>query len=256
MEIKRQAPEVWLERLTGDILDSPEIDKAILPIGSTEYHGAHLPYGTDTIAAETFATVFAQELGNTVVLPVVSYGVSHHHLPWKWTVTLSPQTLISVIRDIGHSLAEHDIRKLLLISCHDSNPQPSHAAARMLSHECGITSAIFSGWQRRARVLLQDTEWDIDPDHGGQSEMSIVLYGAPGVAKPEKAKNLMSAAPELPVELIGKFSDDRPDGYSGNAPAGTREEGEAAVRALVDDVIPFVRKLDANGWKRGSWIRE
>jgi creatinine amidohydrolase/Fe(II)-dependent formamide hydrolase-like protein len=158
------ASEVWLARLTGEIADEPSIDKAILPIGACEYHGTHLPYGTDNVAAESFATAFAKELGNTVVLPLIGYGVSYHHLPWKWTISLSPETLISIIRDVGHSLAQHDIRKLLIISCHDSNPQPSHAAARMLSHEYGITSAIFSGWQRRARTLLAG-EWDIDPDH-------------------------------------------------------------------------------------------
>ena len=247
--------EVWLSRLTGEIAEHSEIDKAILPIGACEYHGTHLPYGTDSIAAESFATAFARELGNTVVLPLIGYGVSYHHLPWKWTISLSPETLISIIRDVGRSLARNDIRKLLLISCHDSNPQPSHAAARMLNDEFDITTAIFSGWQRRARVLMAD-DWDIDPDHGGQSEMSIVLYGAPGTAKPENADNLESAAPEMPVELIGKFSDDRPDGYSGNAPAGSLEEGAAVVKALTDDVVPFLRKLDANGWKRGAWIRE
>jgi creatinine amidohydrolase len=255
MDKKFENQEVWLDRLTGDLADRPEIDKAILPLGACEYHGAHLPYGTDTIAAETFATAIARELGNTVALPAVPYGVSYHHLHWRWTISLSPETLISIIRDVGHSLAQHDIRKLVLLSTHDSNPQPAHAAARLLSHEYGITSAICAGWQRRARVLLAG-EWDIDPDHGGQSEMSIVLYGAPGVAKLDRAKNLPGLTPDMPVELIGKFSDDRPDGFSGNAAHGTAEEGEAVDRALTDDVVPFLRKLDEHGWQRGTWIRE
>ena len=82
------APEVRLERLTGHDVARGGYDKAILPIGATEYHGPAFPYGTDTITAETLAESFARELGGTLLLPSLAYGVSHHHLPWPSTATL------------------------------------------------------------------------------------------------------------------------------------------------------------------------
>ena len=66
--------------LTSISIENGTYDKAILPLGSTEYHGSHLPYGSDTIAAETLALVFARELGETLVLPSMPFGVSHYHL--------------------------------------------------------------------------------------------------------------------------------------------------------------------------------
>lgn len=253
MPTRPTSPEVRLERLTAQAVKEGGYDKAILPIGACEYHGPHLPYGTDNVAAETFAEAFARELGQTLVLPTISYGVSPHHLPWSWTMSLRPETLGAIIRDIAESLLHHGIRKLVLLSAHDSNPQVANSAARSLSQDHDMTVAIFSGWQARARVALEG-QWDIDPDHGGQSEMSIVLYGAPETARLDLAVDQPSIHLTLPTDVIGKFSDDRPAGYSGHAAQGTAEEGAAVVQAMTDLVVPFLRDLDAHGWKRGPWL--
>ena len=113
--------------------------------------------------------------------------------------------------------------------------------------------AIFSGWQGKSRKALAGVR-EIDMDHAGQSEMSMVLYAAPESARLADATHQPPQYDDFPVDVFGSFKDTVPYGYSGNAAAGTAEEGEAITRALTELVVPFLRKLDANGWKRGTWM--
>ncbi|MDQ3547873.1 MAG: creatininase family protein [Chloroflexota bacterium] len=253
MASRPSAPEVRLERLTGQAVADGGFDKAILPIGATEYHGPAFPYGTDSVTAETIAESFARELGGTLVLPTLAYGVSHHHLAWPWTLSLRPDTLALVVRDIAESLLRHGVQKLLIVSAHDGNPPAATVAARVLSQEHDMSVAIFSGWQGKARASLAG-ERDIDEDHAGQSELSMVLYAAPATARMDLATHQPNQFMDHPVDLIGGFEGTVPLGYSGNAAAATPEEGEAIVTALAGLVVPFLRELDSRGWKRGTWM--
>jgi creatinine amidohydrolase len=253
MTSKPTEPEVRLARLPGQVVWDGAWDKAILPLGATEYHGPPLPYRTDTITAEAFAEAFARELGDTLVLPALDYGVSHHHLPWKWTLSLRPDTLALVVRDIGESLLRHDIRKLLIVSAHDGNPPAANVAARILSQEHDLSVAIFSGWQGKARQLLAGAR-EIDEDHAGQSELSMVLYAAPETARLAVATRQPHQRMDAPVDVIGGFDGTVPLGYSGDATAASAEEGADIVAALCGLVVPFLRDLDAHGWRRGSWL--
>lgn len=246
-------PEVRLAHMTGQTVADGHYDKAILPVGATEYHGPHLPYGTDTIGAETLAEAIARELGQTLVLPALDYGVSFHHIDFPWTVSLRPETLSHMIRDIVESAMQHEIRKFAILTAHDGNPPPAESAARSLYQDHGIEIAMIGGWQGTAREVLKGS-WDIDLDHAGQSEMSLVLYGAPETARIDLAVNQPNQRLGHPVSMVGNFRGTVPKGYSGHAADATAEEGEAIVRALSDIVVPFLRELDQHDWKRGSWL--
>ncbi len=253
MSIRATTPEVRLARMTGQDISDGKFDKAILPVGATEYHGPHLPYGTDTIGAEALAEGIARELGNTVVLPALDYGVSWHHVEFPWTLSLRPETLSFMIRDIIESAMQHDIHKFAILTAHDGNPPAAESAARSLYQDHGIEIAMIGGWQGAARRALA-TNWDIDLDHAGQSEMSLVLYGAPETARLDLATNEPSQRLGHPVSMVGSFRGTVPKGYSGNAAAGSAAEGEAIVKAIAGLVVPFLRELDAHDWKRGGWL--
>ena len=245
--------DVRLGWLAADTVQAGRYDKAILPLGSTEYHGPHLPYGTDTIAADALAGAFARELGHTLALPSMPYGVSHHHLAFPWTLSIRPDTLSLVVRDIGESLLHHGIRKLLMVSAHDGNAPVAHVAAGHLSQDHHISVAVFTGWQRKARTALTGRH-AIDLDHAGQSETSLMLYAAPEAVRLELVSAQRNEEVDHPVNLIGSYADVVPLGYSGNAAAATREEGEAIIAVLVRLVVPHLRLLDTHGWKGGSWM--
>jgi creatinine amidohydrolase len=245
--------DVRLDWLAARAIQAGHYDKAILPLGATEYHGPHLSYGTDTIAADALAEGFAKELGHTLVLPPMPYGVSHHHLAFPWTLSIRPDTLSLVVRDIGESLLRHGVHKLLILSAHDGNAPVAHVAARQLSQDHHISVAVFTGWQRKAKAALAERS-SIDLDHAGQSETSLMLYAAPQSVRLDLASIQRNEQVDHPVDLVGSYSDIVPLGYAGNAAAATREQGEAIVAALVRLVVPHLRLLDAHGWKGGVWM--
>lgn len=92
----------------------------IIPFGSIEQHGHHLPLGTDSINLTNTAILAAQQAG-AIVAPTQVYGVSHNHLDFAGTMSLEPDTLIAIIQDLVASLYHHGFRRLLLLNGHGGN---------------------------------------------------------------------------------------------------------------------------------------
>ena len=242
-----------LTHLTAKAIREDAFDTAVLPIGATEMHGDHLPFSTDTITAEAIAIRLAEEIGTALVLPALDYGMSDHLLAWPWTVSIRPATLTQVVFDIAESLLRHGITRLLVVSAHDGNPPAVEQAARELNHRHGMVVALFGGWQGMSHRLLKGRH-DIDLDHAGSSEMSMILYLAPELAHPEWAVDLPNQKADEPVRVFGPFSNVVPHGFSGQPSKGTAEEGEIILNAIAAEVGPFLRDLAANGWTNGAWM--
>lgn len=247
-------PSVRLGELTAQEVRDGAWDTAVLPVGATEFHGDHLPYATDTLTAEGIAVRLAEGLGTALVLPPIALGVSSHLLAWPWTLAVRPETLTATVLDIAESLLHHGIGRLLVVTAHDGNPAPVEAAARELQRRHGLAVAVLSGWQGLARRLLAGSPYDIDLDHGGQSEVSVVLHLAPHLARPDRATDLPRQKLDHPVRVFGPFDNVVPHGHSGAASRGTAAEGAAILDALTAEVLPFLQELAANGWQNGAWM--
>ena len=113
----------------------------ILPTGSIEQHGAHLPAGTDIFAAEAIAEEVAR-LMNGLVLPGGSLGITPMHMPYEATISLSPETYMSLIFDICKSAATHGAKKLLVINWHEGNIPALSIACERLHREIGLSVLI------------------------------------------------------------------------------------------------------------------
>src|SRR5215475_11693391 len=86
----------------------------ILPCGSVEQHGPHLPTGTDTLAANAISHAVAERI-DALVLPATPFGVTPMHMPFESTITLSPETYIGVVTDTCVSTAKHGAKYLLIL---------------------------------------------------------------------------------------------------------------------------------------------
>jgi len=95
-------------------------DIVVIPIGSIEQHGPHLPLGTDWFAADRAARRIAEEL-NAYLLPALPVSNSQEHLDFKGSVSLRPQTLAQVVEDIILSLAHQGFRKFVIVNSHGGN---------------------------------------------------------------------------------------------------------------------------------------
>ena len=107
----------------------PEINEAIgqqklvlLPTGSTEQHGRHLPLDTDVFLAESVCLEVARRAkGKVLVLPPISYGLNLHHIDFPGTIHINPENFIAFCVDITKSVAYHGFEKILLVNGHGSN---------------------------------------------------------------------------------------------------------------------------------------
>jgi creatinine amidohydrolase len=94
----------------------------ILPVGVVEEHGAHLPLGLDSFAAEVYAEAAAPHLEDegyeVVIAPTISYGVARAAIDFPGTLSLEPETLSSLVVDIGRSLARHGLHRLAVLNGH------------------------------------------------------------------------------------------------------------------------------------------
>jgi creatinine amidohydrolase len=94
----------------------------LLPLGSVEQHGRHLPVGTDTMLAAAVSVAAAQHLPRrAVVLPSPWYGLSQHHMRFPGTITLAAATMLALVEDIAASAVAHGFQRLVLVNGHGGN---------------------------------------------------------------------------------------------------------------------------------------
>ncbi|MFC2154849.1 creatininase family protein, partial [Candidatus Altiarchaeota archaeon] len=87
----------------------------VVPIGSIEQHGPHLPLETDTLIAEAVAGKIAEEI-DAVVAPTITPGLSPEHLDFPGTLSLKEETFVALIEDYVSSLAKHNFEKIILVN--------------------------------------------------------------------------------------------------------------------------------------------
>ena len=119
-----------IQHLTAADYHAAPFEKVILPLGSLESHGPHLPFGTDALTAYLIALEIAGRVPRTAVLPPVNYGMSEHYKEFPFTVSLQFETEIALLRDILESVYREGIRKVFVMNGHDGNIAPIEVAAR------------------------------------------------------------------------------------------------------------------------------
>lgn len=145
----------------------------ILPLGSTEYHGELLPASTDTIIAERVAKDVANKIKNSVVLPVLPYGLSTEHADFPQTVSIPAQSYLKLILDILESISREKTL-ILLINGHggNSNILSVVESEYNYAHSCSkvfIPKLYSKSIQKKSEQLLG--EYDT---HAGSVESSLV----------------------------------------------------------------------------------
>ncbi|HEY3468228.1 MAG TPA: creatininase family protein [Amycolatopsis sp.] len=164
---------------TADVREArPEV--AILPVGSFEQHGAHLPLATDTVIAATIANAVAAAYP-VLHLPPIPISCSHEHAAWPGTASISARTLHSVVTDVAASLAASGVPRLVLVNGHGGNYVLSNVV-----QEAAGAMALFPGvadWQAAHTAAGLRTSLD-DDMHAGELETSILLHAHPHLVRP------------------------------------------------------------------------
>lgn len=170
-----------MEMTREDVRDVAGTAIAVVPIGSAEQHGPHLPLGTDTLLAEAVLEKALRqpevEQLPIVVTPTVPIGSSGHHL-FAAAVSLRPETLLSVLHDISESLIVSGFRRLFILNGHGGNDECVQLAAKelVLRHH-SVAAAACSYWALGSPA--EQLHPELTPGHAGWFETSLMFatYG-------------------------------------------------------------------------------
>lgn len=239
----------------GYVKDHP-YEVAVLPLGATEPHNLHLPYGTDCYEADLIGERMceaAHERGAKVVLlPTIPYGTETNQMAFPLAMNVNPSTLGAMITDLVDSLAHHGIRKIVLLNSHGGNDLKP-----VLRELFGKTPAhlFLCNWYR----VLADREREIfdDPgDHAGEMETAVILAYHPHlVARREDgsfvADDGTMQATRFEAVNRGWVSMTRPwhllttNTGAGNPHPATAEKGRRMVEQVVERLATFLVELSA-----------
>lgn len=178
--------QVRLERLSQPEAESRLRDSRLIVMapGSVEQHGPHLPLGTDAFAAETLAEEVARKM-NTVLVPLPLVGVSPYHLSWPGSLSLQPQTMISVIEDICECFRYHDVDKVLLVNWHEGNTPALRLAGDSVQRKYKMRVVIAESHLITNRLFGERAQLT----HAGNMETAAVLMYDPSLVDLTKATN-------------------------------------------------------------------
>ncbi|MGB9880738.1 MAG: creatininase family protein [Anaerolineae bacterium] len=239
---------VCMDQWTGEefraMLQKSKI--AILPIGAIEFHGPHLPTGTDNFLAVKIAEEVAKRTGG-VILPLLPYGQvwSLEHFPGS--LNISNETLANLIFEIGTSLHRQGAVIFAIINGHLGNMTAIQAAARRLSPiESFITYAFsYPGLAEAAARVCVSRPLPGGYFHADEIETSLLLYVQPELVHMDRA---IHDEPQLPPDFAHRpvrWDEITKTGVLGDATVATREKGEAIFHALVNrivEVLEYARK--------------
>lgn len=156
----------------------------ILPAGSVEQHGPHLPAGTDIFAANAIAHAVAERM-DALVLPGGPLGVTPMHMPFEATLTLTPETYMRVVIETCASAAQHGARRLLALNWHEGNIPALAIAAERLHREHGLSVLTVQACYVAAELYGKDYG---GLTHGGEIEALAVLACRPELVHLERVE--------------------------------------------------------------------
>jgi len=229
---------------------------AVLPLGATEPHNLHLPYGTDCFEGETVGEhicAAAHERGAKVILlPTIPYGTETNQMAFPLAMNLNPSTLLAVVRDLVDSLARHGVHKLVLLNSHGGNDLKP--ILREL-HERTPVRLFLCNWYQTLADIDRDLFTERD-DHAGEMETSFGLAYFPELVARNPDGSLTADAGQKRAtrfEAInrGWVTITRPwhllttNSGAGNPHAASAEKGERMMQELTRRLAQFLVELSA-----------
>jgi creatinine amidohydrolase len=205
----------------------------LVPLGSTEQHGPHLPLDTDTRIAVAVADRVAAGRAGVAVAPAVAYGASGEHQGFAGTVSIGQAALELLVVELVRSVGS-EVGHVVLVNGHGGNAEALQRALATLQSE----GRDVSSWS--PRLEGGDT-------HAGHAETSMLLACCPEVVRLDLAEPGVTTplADLLPSLRAGGLLAVTPNGVLGDPTGATADAGRALLDRCVDDLAAVVDALAA-----------
>ncbi len=214
----------------------------LLPAGSVEQHGPHLPTGTDIFAANVIALAVAERMDG-LVLPGGPLGVTPMHMPFEGTISLSPETYMRVVTETCVSTAKHGARRLLILNWHEGNSASLALAAETLHREHGLSVVTCHACYVAADLYGASSG---GLTHGGEIEALAVLAYRPELVHLDRISDSSDHAHGHHMDKLRRtrsfqpvLTDIRsiaPTGWFGAPERATAEKGHRMLADVADAI--------------------
>lgn len=240
------------EELTADelaALAEKEDAVVVLPMGSLEKHGPHLPLGTDGLVAYEVA-LKASMREPCIVLPPLFYTHVAAMRQFPGAINIREDILLNLLENIFEEVSRNGFKKILILNGHGGNIDLLKLfARRRLTRKTDYSLYILAEpWIFQQKILSEVKESE-EIGHAGEIETSQILYLYPKLCRMERAKPAKTRPKPLngmpvitPVDWVVYC----PEGYVGDPTKATREKGEKLINALVDGVVETIRRIKAD----------
>ncbi len=258
-----------LTKYLYDELTWPEINEAalarkvvLLPIGSTEQHGHHLPLDVDNFLARSVCLVAARQIPQeTLVMPTIPYGYNEHAQDFPGTIHVTYEHFIEYCLDVVKSVVYAGFDRIILVDGHGSNEHLCEFIARRATVETDalIASTMWTNLSVEAFESVRESG-NGGAAHACELETSAYLYLESSRVQMDKAADHYGGAAGKggskflhvdltrgwgPVKLIQWTSSATPHGVSGAATLATVEKGQAIVEGAAANLAAFIREFRA-----------
>lgn len=228
----------------------------LLPLGSFEQHGPHLPLTTDSDIVTAVARGVEKKRPNGILcLPTLWIGHSPHHLAFPGTLSVRQSHYIQLVTDLCHSIVSMGGRRILLLNGHGGNDVSIRAALRELKTDLadvrGLHIVYASYWMLAAQTIQKHRESEPGGlGHACEMETSIMLYLQPDRVRMDRIQrdgpqyssryrrtDLLAAAP---VYYVSEFDELSESGVVGHPDLASAEKGRRFLEGVVKDAVAFI----------------
>jgi len=221
---------------------------AILPLGSVEQHGPHLPLGSDRWIADALAAALAERVGDAVALPALAFGCASEHLDFPGTLHVEPATLEAVIQDLLAAVARHAFEHAFVFTADGGNVDALGAmrarlAARARPLAVAVADAIAAGRLQAAAAAAAGRPAGRAGPHAGEYETSLVAWLAPGSVRLRALEAGPTLGPDDDAQALfyPSLRPHAPQGVLGDPTHADRARGAAYLDAWVDALATAYR---------------
>ncbi len=243
---------LWGKATSDAIRSMSSTSLVLLPIGSTEQHGPHLPVETDTYIVERVAAAVAQRVPNVLVAPALPYGYSRAHDAYAGTVTVSPKVYLDLLQDLCLAFRRSGFATVFLLSGHSGNGPFVDVVTKELSSEnFRIYGANYFGFCQQPFSRMRRSPLGGEM-HSGELETSLMLHLAPeAVNTTMMSSTLTHGTEETGLDLYAAKRVYAPpdyvrtsaNGVKGDPTVATAELGRILFEETVQNLSRYIQEV-------------
>lgn len=256
------SPVAWMAKSYPEIVETAAEDGSVLivPVGSLEQHGYHLPVSTDTLLVEAVAHAGAEHVQESLpvlVTPTIWSGRSPHHLPFGGTVSLDTTTLLDVLSEVAETAFENDFDALLFLNGHGGNMSVIGDAVSGVGDDHPDREVLGLTYFHLANEIVAEVrESDVGGiSHGGEFETSLMLHLHPDLVNEDRVEGTRRDEPYKHgrqdlfadgfLAVYRTFDEYSPSGAIGAPELASADKGRQFFDCLETELGELLREIYA-----------